>query len=64
MCDHCATNAVQFPEAALSAGTTKASEKDTKFHFKWALKEMVKDMQNYYAGLRPLLQRIQVSLGI
>jgi hypothetical protein len=51
-------------EAALSRGTTRATEKDTKFHFKWSLKELMKDMQNYYAGLRPLLQRVQVSLGI
>ena len=27
-------------------------------------KELMKEMQNYYAGLRPLLQRVQVSLGI
>ena len=46
------------------AGTSKATDEDIDLHFRWRLRELLRKMQVHYSGIRPLLQRLQVTIPI
>jgi hypothetical protein len=54
----------QAAKARIAAGTSKATEEDIDLHFRWRLRELLRKMQVHYSGIRPLLQRLQVTIPI
>ena len=54
----------QAAKARIAAGTSKATDEDIDLHFRWRLRELLRKMQVHYSGIRPLLQRLQVTIPI
>jgi hypothetical protein len=59
---HCTRRgATEAAREAQAAGRLVCGAHDIDLHFKWGLKKLRKEMQLYYAGLRPLLERLNLS---
>ena len=56
--------ATQAAREAIAAGRSKATEADVNLHFKWHLRRYRRTMQIYYAGMRPLGERLEVTAHI
>ena len=56
--------ATQAAREAITSGRSKATEADVNLHFKWHLRRYRRTMQLYYAGMRPLGERLEVTAHI